>query len=245
MEVKKNPKARIEKFSKIFMEIGLVLVLFIVYQLLEYKTYDRLIGGSFQDVVMMDEDKEDTPIVNREEIIIPKNVPPPPVPEKIQVVEDELDIEETILDDTETDETEAVQVIDMPRIEEAEEEEEIVEDVPFIVIENAPVYPGCSGNKQELKDCFTEKIRHFFVKRFDGDLAKELGLSPGKKRIIVLFRIDTKGDVTDIRARAPHPRIKEEVTSIIGKLPQMTPGSQRGVPVRVQYTLPITFNVRE
>ena len=51
--------------------------------------------------------------------------------------------------------------------------------------------------------------------------------------------------VTDIRARAPHPRIQSEVIGIINKLPQMTPGRQRGVPVRVQYTLPITFHVKE
>ena len=189
METKKNPKQRLEKYSKIFTEIGLVLVLFIVYQLLEYKTYDKVIGDTLKEVSMIDEDKEDIPIVNREELVMPKNTPPPPVPEKINIIEDELQIEETILNDTETDETEAIEVVEMPRIVEAKEEEEIVEDVPFMVIENAPVYPGCTGNKQELKDCFTKNIQEFFVKRFNGDLAKELGLSPGKKRIIVLFRI--------------------------------------------------------
>lgn len=245
MEVKKNPRQRLEKYSKIFTGIGLVLVLFIVYQLLEYKTYKKVIGEAFQEVSMIDEDKEDIPIVNREEITLPKHTPPPPIPEKIKVVEDELEIEETILTDTETDETEAVKVIEIPRIVEEEEEEEIVEDVPFLVIENAPIYPGCTGNKQELKDCFTKNIRDFFVKRFDGDLANELGLSPGKKRIIVLFRIDTKGDVVDVRARAPHPKIQQEVIEIINKLPQMTPGNQRGTPVRVQYTLPITFHVKD
>lgn len=245
METKKNPKQRLEKYSKIFTEIGLVLVLFVVYQLLEYKTYDRTIGDTFAEITMIDDSKEDIPIVERQEVIVPKDVPPPPVPEKIQVVDDELEIEETILADTETDETEAVETnFDIP-IEEEEEEEEVIEDVPFMVIENAPIYPGCIGNKQELKDCFTQKIKQFFVKRFDGDLAKELGLNPGKKRIIVLFRVDTKGMITDIRARAPHPRIQEEVIGIIGKLPRMTPGSQRGTPVRVQYTLPITFHVKE
>ena len=244
MEIKKNPKQRLEKYSKIFTEIGLVLVLFIIYQLLEYKTYERDFNNSLGEVAMIDDVKEDVPIVERQEVIVPKDVPPPPIPEKIQVVEDELEIEETVLSDTETDETESVQANYEVTIVEEEEEEEVIEDVPFMVIENAPVYPGCSGNKKELKDCFTQKIREFFVKRFDGDLAKELGLAPGKKRIIVLFRVDTKGVVTDIRARAPHPKIQEEVVGIIGKLPQMTPGNQRGRPVRVQYTLPITFHVK-
>ena len=245
MEIKKDPKQRLEKYSKIFTEIGLVHVLFIVYQLLEHKTYERTISDSLGEVAMIDEAKEDVPILERQEVIVPKDVPPPPIPEKIQVIEDDLEIEETVLSDTETDETESVETnYDIPIVE-AEEEEEVVEDVPFMVIENVPVYPGCTGSEQELKNCFTKKIKEFFVKRFNGDLAKELGLSSGKKRIIVLFRVDTKGEVTDIRARAPHPRIQEEVIEIIGKLPQMTPGNQRGRPVRVQYTLPIIFHVKE
>lgn len=245
MQIKKNPRVRIEKFSKLFFQIGLVLILFIVYQLLELKSYDKSVLDTLGEVSMMSDDKEDIPIINREEIIVPKNTPPPPIPEKIQVVENELEIEETILNDTETDETESViTTLDPNAIVEEEEAEEIIEDVPFMVIEDVPVYPGCTGSKQELKDCFTEKIRHFFVKRFDGDLAKELGLAPGKKRIIVLFRVDTKGNVTDIRARAPHPKIQSEVIEIINKLPQMKPGKQRGIPVRVQYTLPIVFHVK-
>ena len=246
MEVKKNPREKLEKYSKIFTEIGLVLVLFIIYQLLEYKTYDKYIGHSFKAVTMIDDSKEDVPILHREEIVTPKSIVPPPVPEKITVVEDELEIEETILNDTETDETEAVKAIfEIPKIEEEEEEEEIIEDVPFVVLENAPVYPGCTGNKKELKACFTNKIKRFFVKRFDGNLAKELGLSPGKKRILVAFRIDKQGYIKDVKARAPHPEIQQEVIEIIKKLPQMTPGTQRGIPVRVRYTLPITLHVKE
>ena len=245
MQVKKNPKARLENYSKLFIEIGLVLILFIVYQLFETKTYERSLKDTLSEVTMMDDDKEDIPIINREEIVLPKNTPPPAIPEKINVVEDDLDIEETIIEDTETDENESVSaMVDPNSIIEEEEEEVIIEDVPFLIIENAPVYPGCSGNKQQLKACFTEKIRAFFVKRFDGDLAEELGLSKGKKRIIVVFRVDKNGYVTDIAARAPHPKIQKEVIDIIKKLPKMIPGHQRGTPVGVRYSLPIAFHVK-
>ncbi len=64
-----------------------------------------------------------------------------------------------------------------------------------------------------------------------------------KKRIFVLFRIDKNGKVTDVRARAPHPRLQKEVVDVIGSLPTMTPGSQRGRPVAVKYSLPILFQV--
>lgn len=245
MQVKKNPRVRLENYSKIFVEIGLVLTLFIVYQLLEIKTYEKSIKGTLSNITMIDEDKEDIPIINREEIILPKNTPPPVIPEKINVVEDDLDIEESIIENTETDENEAVNAtIDTNSIIEEEEEEVVVEDVPFLVIEDVPVYPGCTGNKQQLKDCFTEKIKAFFVKQFDGGLAEELGLSRGKKRIIVIFRIDKNGNVTDVAARAPHPKIQKEVIDIICKLPKMKPGRQRGTPVGVRYSLPIAFHVK-
>lgn len=68
-------------------------------------------------------------------------------------------------------------------------------------------------------------------------------LSPGRKRIFVLFKIDKDGSVTSINARAPHPRLEEEAIRVIKLLPQMKPGKDRGKPVRVGYTLPITFNV--
>lgn len=243
MEIKKNPKARLENYTKIFLQLGLVLALFVVYQLLEIKVYDR----DFKDmgtVNMVGDALDDTPIIQRTEIEIPKNTPPP-LPEKITVVENDLEVEETIVEATETDENEAVRaVFDNDSILEADEEEDVIEDIPFLVIENAPVFPGCKGSKQELKDCFTENIKKFFSKKFNVNLAQELGLAPGNKRIFVLFKIDKYGIVTDVRARAPHIRLQEEVISVISSLPKMTPGSQRGRPVGVQYSLPIKFLVK-
>lgn len=243
MQVKKNPKQRLENYSKVFIELGLVLALFITYQVLEIKTYDRDFKD-MGDVTMTGDLKNDIPIIERKQIEIPKNTPPP-LPEKITVVEDDLEVEETIVEATETDENEAVEVIETDNINEVEEDEEIVEDIPFLVIENAPVYPGCKGTKQQLKDCFTTNIKKFFTKHFDANLAQELGLSAGKKRIFVIFRIDKTGKVTDVRARAPHPKLQSEVIDVIGDLPRMTPGKQRGRPVGVQYSLPILFHVKQ
>ena len=71
------------------------------------------------------------------------------IPDKIIKVDDEIDIKETIIESTETDESEAI-VIDMninKEIVDVEEEETVVEDVPFVVIEDVPIYPGCEKKK--------------------------------------------------------------------------------------------------
>ena len=123
------------------------------------------------------------------------------------------------------------------------EAEEVVEDVPFAIIEEVPVFPGCKGTRAEKSKCLNAKIKKHVSRRFNGDLAGELGLSPGKKKIWVVFRIDPKGNITEINARAPHPRLKKEAIRVAKTLPKMIPGKQRGVPVGMKYTLPISFNV--
>jgi protein TonB len=238
MEIKKNPKSNLENYSKLFIQLGLVLALFVTYVAMENKTYDKSINA-FGDASMQDELEEDIPITERIEPVKPK-APPPPAPEKIEIVEDEKEVEETVIESTETDETEAVEV---EEIEEVEEAEEILEDVPFSIIEEVPVFPGCTGTRAQKSKCLNEKIKKHVVRRFNNELAGDLGLSPGKKKIFVVFRIDPKGNITEINARAPHPRLKKEAIRVAKTLPKMTPGKQRGVPVGMKYTLPISFNV--
>lgn len=238
MEVKKNPKSNLENFSKIFMQIGLVLALFVTYAAIEQKTYDKTYGD-LGTVNMNAEMEEEIPITERVEPEKPKT-PPPPTPEKIEVVEDEKEIEETVIESTETDETEAVVV---EEIEEMEEEEEVIEDVSFMIIENVPVFPGCKGDNNALKACFSKMVQKHFSRKFDADLPNELGLSPGKKRVFIGFKIDREGNIVNIQARAPHPKIKSEVVSVMKKLPKMKPGRQRGKPVGVKYSIPFTLIV--
>ncbi|MFD1293209.1 energy transducer TonB [Lutibacter holmesii] len=238
MQIKKNPKANLENYTKIFMQLGLVLALLVVYLAIEKKTYDRVIAD-LGPVVLNMEDEEQT--VEIEQIKPPEvKTPPPPTPDKIEVVEDEVEVEETVIESTETDEDEAVEVEEIVEIEEVEEVEE---DVPFAIIEDVPVYPGCKGNKAKLRACLQEKITKHVNRKFNSELASDLGLSPGIKRIFVMFKIDKSGNITDVMARAPHKRLQEEAIRVVKLLPKMTPGKQRGRPVGVKYSLPIAFKV--
>ncbi|MEX1383446.1 energy transducer TonB [Lutibacter sp.] len=238
MQIKKNPKANLENYSKLFMQLGLVLALLVVYLAIEKKTYDRVIENLGPVVLNMD-DEEQTIEIEQVKPPEPKT-PPPPTPDKIEVVEDEEEIEETVIESTETDEDEAVEV---EEIIEVEEEEEVMEDVPFAIIEDVPVYPGCKGNKAELRACLQEQITKHVNRKFNADLASDLGLAPGVKRIFVVFKIDKTGNITDVMARAPHKRLQEEAIRVVNSLPKMTPGKQRGRPVGVKYSLPIAFKV--
>ena len=241
METKKNPNARLENYSKLFLQLGLALSLTIVYFTFQHKVYDRTIDN-LTDVMSEEEIIEDIPITERIEIEKPLT-PPPSAPEIIDVVEDIEDIEETIMKSTETDQDDFIETVAINEIIEVIEEEIITEDIPFAVIEDAPVYPGCKGNKAKLKKCLQAKIMQHVGENFDTNLSQELGLTAGKKRVIVLFSIDRNGNVAKIRARGPHARLEKEAIRVVKLLPKMIPAKQRGRSVGVKYTLPITLQV--
>jgi hypothetical protein len=117
-------------------------------------------------------------------------------------------------------------------------------NVPFAVIENVPVFPGCEtlDSNDERKECMSKEISQFVNKNFDVNLAKELNLK-GNVRVYVQFKIDKAGEVVDVSVRAPHPRLESEAERVIKKLPTMRPGEQGGEKVGVLYSLPISFRI--
>jgi len=121
----------------------------------------------------------------------------------------------------------------------------LVTNIPEGLIENAPIYPSCEnvlGFKNQKK-CMSENVAKHVLENFNTMLAARLGLE-GMQKIYVIFKIDKTGDVTCIRARAPHTKLEVEAIRVIKKLPKMKPGMQRGKPVIVPYSLPIIFMVQ-
>ena len=238
MESKKNPKADISRNASLYFAIGLALMVFLSYTTINWKVYDK--SDIDIGLVNMDElDDEEIPLL--EQVVPPPPPPPPPAaPEVIEIVEDEEEVEETVIESTETDQEEEMEIEDLD-IEEVEEDIE----VPFSVIENVPIFPGCDkGNNAQRRKCMSQKITKFVQRKFNTELAGDLGLS-GRQRISVIFKIDRSGNVTGVRARAPHPRLEKEAQRVINLLPKMQPGKQRGKAVIVPYSLPIIFKVQD
>lgn len=119
-------------------------------------------------------------------------------------------------------------------------------DIPFAVIEEVPVFPGCQslGSNEQRKICTSEKITEFVSENYDASLGKKHGLE-GIKRVYVQFRISKGGTVEVLGARAPHPALQKEAERVINLLPRMIPGKQKGEEIAVLYTLPITVQIGE
>jgi len=224
------------------MQLGLVLALLIVYLVLEIT--------SVKTISMIDNFEPDEPIEypypTPPTIIIDKDSAPkkkqkikkiaplvaPKIVPDIFPIEKKPDV---------PDSDNPQQLIDkLPNISEPETE---IEPLPYILIEEAPVFPGCEGlSKIASKKCFTKQMSKFVNKKFNGDIADGLNLS-GKQRIFALFTIDKNGLVTDIKIKTPHKRLEKEALRVIELLPKMVPGKQQKRPVPVKYTLPIIFEV--
>ena len=243
--VKKLPTKQLEKFSTIFIQLGLVLVLFIVYLTLEHKTLQKsaaIYEPEVREPVYVGPDTEI--IFQIEKVVKPKLDLPKQQP---------LILDEPLKKvDNKTAETVILQPIVEPvsfdintliTVKEPEKEEP-TETVPYISIQNVPVFKGCEGlSKEENKKCFDKKMKKFVKRNFDASIANDLGLNSGKYKIQTQFIIDVKGNVVDIKIRAPHKRLKKQTKDLIEKLPKFTPGMQQNKPVKVRYNLPISFLV--
>lgn len=240
MEPKKNPKANVGRNSSLYFAIGLALMLFLTNFAINFKTYDK--SNVDIGMVSMEEELEEEIPLTQQLQAPPPPPPPPAAPEVIEIVEDEVEVEETVIESTESNQEQKIVKVEAVKVAPSIEEDV---EVPFAVIENVPVFPGCEGGDNAAKrDCMSKKIQEFVNKKFNTDLAGELGLS-GRQRINVIFKIDKTGTVTGIRARAPHPGLEKEAARVIGLLPKMQPGKQRGKAVTVPYSLPIVFQVQD
>lgn len=117
-------------------------------------------------------------------------------------------------------------------------------EVPFTVLEQSPIFPGCDENEtlEELKKCFSKSIATHINENFNIDIVKTHNLK-GKQKIFIAFKIDEEGKAKDLKARAPHEALKAEAIRVINTLPTLKPGMHNGKAVTVNYTIPVIFMV--
>ncbi len=234
MELKKNPKADLRNNSSLYFVLGLFVVMGLVFIAFEWKTYDE---ATDYDISLNVEDMLDEEVPLTEQIKTPPPPPPPAAPEVIEVVEDEEEVEETVIESTETSQEE--EIIEVEDVEVMDDDLDV--DVPFAVIEDVPVFPGCEG-ASDKRACFNEMMQKHIIKNFRyPEIAQEMGV---QGRVNVMFTIQKDGSIGNIRYRGPDKNLEAEALRIIEKLPKMTPGKQRGRAVRVPFSIPIVFKLQ-
>jgi bla regulator protein blaR1 len=114
-------------------------------------------------------------------------------------------------------------------------------DIPFAIVDEVPVFPGCE-NDDDKRGCFQESMREHIRKNFRyPEEAQKLEI---QGRVSVIFVMDKKGDITNVRVKGPHKLLEDEAVRIISLLPSMKPGKQKGKEVNVPFSIPITFKLQ-
>lgn len=228
MELKKNPKADLEKRRGLYLEIGLVVILVAALVAFNVKSYDQEQVEVVQRTAM--DEVEDIVIQTQQE-----ELPPPPPPEAPEVVTELNIIEDDAKSDNEigivnaevTDKTENIEIT--PVVVEQEEEED--EQVIFQVVENDPEFPG---GLEAMYKFLAQNIKY-------PQLARENNIT-GK--VYVTFVVEKDGSVSNARVlRDIGGGCGAEAIRVVKSMPKWTPGKQRGKAVRVQYNLPVNFNL--
>lgn len=216
----KNPKYDLRTYYKIFWETGVILslIIFIGLTKIDFATEKKELSyKGEQEVVQMEE------VVQTEQQERPPSPPRPQVPVEVPNSEVIEDVEINI--DAEINMDEALETPPPPQEEETVEKEE--EDF-FVSVEKMP----------KMKTSMAELQKKIVYP----DKAQKAGI---EGRVIVQFIVNEEGEVENPRVIRGIGGGCDEEAVRVAKLAKFEPGEQRGVPVRVQYTLPIMFMLRK
>lgn len=230
MEIKKSPKADLEKDVFLSVLLGLLVSISLVFVSLQWKTASN--NGDLVSSNLNIADVDEAMLIQEEQK--PEEPEPPKPEQKVEEIQAELPEEFKVVDNDKkvqtikfvsTDEDKPLPPPPPPAPAEEEEAQQI-----FEIVEQAPEFPEGDvskwvGNHMEYPQ-----------------IAAENGI---QGRVIVQFVIERDGSVSQIKvARGVDPSLDKEAMRVVGKMPKWKPGMQRGKPVRFRYTLPVVFRLQ-
>ncbi|NDV47213.1 energy transducer TonB [Paludibacter sp. 221] len=221
MVSKKSPKANLESKKALFLMLGLVATLTVLYVALEWSS-ERTVYVSIEgpevpvDVIDVPQTAE----------VKPPPPPPPPKPEPPVTDYKEVSNDTETKDNNFTSELNPDEKIIIPPYVEP-----IIEDDPddtFVAVEEMP---STSFNLNE----FLSKNLRYPVPAIEGEI---------EGKVICQFIVNKDGSITDIQiVRGVDPLLDKEAVRVIKAMPKWNPGKQRDKAVKVKCTLPIIFRL--
>ena len=227
MDVKKSSKASLEDKKSIYMLMGFVVVLSLLYIALEWTKQEVKIYENTNLEAIAEEEIE---IIQTAQVEPPP--PPPDIPEVIEILNVVEDNVETASIEINTEDDKDKQVVIQAPVASTGIVEAEDSDVPFVVVEKMPSFPG---GETALFKYLGDNIKYPVI-------AQESGI---QGRVICQFVVNRDGSIVDIEVvRSVDKSLDAEAIRVISKMPRWTPGMQRGKTVRVKYTLPVNFRLQ-
>ncbi|MCB9204564.1 MAG: energy transducer TonB [Flavobacteriales bacterium] len=221
----------LEKKRPLLLTAGFTFAVSMALVSFEWRTpyYGEVQGPPKNDDIIYE---YDSPPVTLREVEEPTERPEPPKLETDQFdIVDEIDpdVVETAPEDL------VFEPIDLPTdatFTPKIEEKDVDEDEIFITVEEMPKYPG---GDFALLSYLAEKTKYPRA-AIDNNITGT---------VYVYYVVDKNGKVTDVEvARSVHPILDKEAVRVVKTLSGYSAGKQRGIPVKVKYTVPIRFELK-
>ena len=230
MEVKKSQKASLENKRLLFVEIGLIAALLVVWGAFSYSTREKKVSD-LMDVNQDVEVEEMVPITQ-------ETPPPPPEAPKIPLLSDQIDnvdddikVDDDMFMNLEDNANMGVEIQDY--VEQVEEEHVEEEAIPFQLVEKKPKFQG--GDANDFSKWVNSKLVY-------PEIAKENGV---QGRVVLQFTVNPDGSVSGVKVlRGVDASLDKEAVRVVSSSPKWEPGRQRDRAVKVTYTFPVIFQLR-
>lgn len=222
----KLKKLKSEDKKTVSLLLGFVIVLSCLFVLFEWSSEKTVVHkidfeGFTEEIVFIPQTPPERPTAP----------PPPDAPEVIEPL--------TVANLTPTDKTGA-ETPDMPSTD-PNIDVPFLGTMTFVPIDEPPAVVDFLPYDDMPK--FSENIMEFLARNIRYPVVDQNAGISG--RVIVQFVVDVDGSITDIQiVRGVSPTIDREARRVVGLMQNWTPGHQNGTPVRVRYTLPITFRLK-
>ena len=219
MTTKKSENANLDSRKSIFMLMGLVMALSLVYISFEWGK-EKMIDSALSQSSTEFDDEELIPITLT-------SVPPPPPPPPLPKIIEEFKIVKEPVANLVLDMPKFNDKIEIPTFRKPEEPIEIIED-PQIWVEEMPEFKG--NINQYLSDAINYPV-----------IAIDMGL---QGKVYCEFVVNKDGTIVDVKVlRGIDRSLDNEAVRVIKSMPAWKPGRMNGKAVRVKFTLPVNFRL--
>lgn len=229
MQRKKTQNADLETKRFLFVEIGLIVSLAVVYGAFEFSS-PEVTTAELVDPFEM----------SVEEIVIPATFetppPPPPVVPKIEltdiidIVDDDIEVNDNLFRTIEDDPGSGVEIIDYYDVVEVEVDED---PIPFAMVEQKPKFNGGSAN--DFSKWVNQRLEYPAI-------CIETGV---QGRVTISFTVMPDGSLSNVKVvRGVDKALDEEALRVVSSSPKWEPGRQRDRAVPVSYVFPVVFRLR-
>ena len=238
MEIKKSPAADLENKRFLFLQIGFVVAIGFSLFAFEYDFGEKQESQNFAAKTVVAEE-EIVPQTQQEQQVQQQQFEVAPqqiMSDVLKIVRNEVKVSDEInlnMEDTKEAAPISIPTTTTTTTIVAKQEEPIEEEEVFFIAEDMPMFNG--------KDA-SDGFREYVAKNLKyPDIAAENGI---QGTVYIQFVVEPSGSVSNVKVlRGVDPALDKEAVRIVQSSPKWTPGKQRGKPVRVSFTFPITFKL--